>query len=65
MEGNIKMDLTEIWCEDLNWIDVAQGFTPVADSCHRDNELLVSIREAFFRHLSDYELLKKDSLPWS
>jgi hypothetical protein len=24
MEGNIKMDLQEIWCGDMDWIELAQ-----------------------------------------
>jgi len=37
----------------------------LAGSCERGNEPLVSIEDGeFFKWLSEYYLLKKDSAPW-
>jgi len=42
-EDNIKMDLQEVGCGGVGWIDLAQD-GQVAGTCDCDNEPLVSIR---------------------
>jgi len=43
-EDNIKMDLQEVGCEDMNWIDLGQ----VVDTCKCGNEPPVSIKVGHF-----------------
>jgi hypothetical protein len=55
------MNIMEIWLEGVDWIYLAQ-----ADSCEYDNEPSGFVKGGeFLDQLSDYQLLKKDSAPWS
>jgi hypothetical protein len=57
-EGNIKMDLKKICCEDIDWIQVVHEGRVVSLSEH-DNKPSASIKDVeFLDHLSDYQLLK-------
>jgi hypothetical protein len=61
-EDNIKMDLKEIECKNVDWIHLKQ----VAGFCEHHNELLNSIKcWEFLEWLSNYWLFKEDSAPWS
>ena len=37
-EENIKMDLQEVGCRGMDWIELAQDKGQVAGTCKRDNE---------------------------
>jgi hypothetical protein len=65
MGGNIRMGLKEIgWRCGLD--STGAGYGPVAGSCEYGNEPSGSIKGGeFLDWLSDYELLKMDSAPWS
>jgi hypothetical protein len=47
-EDDIKMDLMERWCEDVDWIHVARDGDPMACSCERDTEHSGSIKDGEF-----------------
>jgi hypothetical protein len=62
-EDNIKMDLEEIVCENVDWIHVVQDG---AGCCEHGNEPSGSIKcGEFLDQLSDCQLLKKNSARWS
>jgi hypothetical protein len=46
MENNIRMDLREIGCEDVDWMLLVQG--PVAGPCEQGNEYSGSIKSGKF-----------------
>jgi len=43
-EDNIKMDLQEVGCGDMDWIDLAEDKGQVADTCECGNELGTSTK---------------------
>jgi hypothetical protein len=60
-EDNIKMDFREIGWDGVDWIDLAQEGT-----CKHGNGPSGSIKCSEIReYLSDWQLLKKGSAPWS
>jgi hypothetical protein len=42
-EYNIKIDLKEFACDDLDWIHLSQGYSFVASSCQQGNDPLGSV----------------------
>ena len=57
-DDNIKMDLKEVGCEGMDWIDLAQ------DTSERGNESSGSIKcGEFLDKLRTDKLLKKESSP--
>jgi hypothetical protein len=63
---NIKMDLREIGWEGVDWMHLAYDKGTVASCFEHDNEPSGSIKGGgFLDKLSDCQLLKKDSVPWT
>ena len=61
-EDNIKMDLEEVGCGSMDWIDLAQN----RDSCECDNEPSGSLtRGEFLDWPRIGKVHKKDSTPWN
>jgi hypothetical protein len=59
---NIKMDLREIGCDGMDWIDLAQDRDQWRGSCERGNEPPCSIKRwEVFEWLHNWQLLKKGS----
>ena len=62
----MKMDVQEVECECMDWIDVALGQGQVAGICKRGDEPSGSIKSGeFVDYLRTSQLLKKDCAAWS
>lgn len=62
--NDIKINLKEAGWEGVYWIDLAQDGDRLAGSSEHANKPSGSMTGEFFL-LSDYQLLKKESGPWS
>jgi hypothetical protein len=45
---NIKIELKEMWCKDVDWIKLAKDRVQTADSCEHGDEYSSSIKVGFF-----------------
>lgn len=61
------MCINELWWEGVKWIHLAQQLQgPVVGFSEHDNEPLRSIKgETFLEQLSDYQLLKNETVLWN
>jgi hypothetical protein len=61
-QPKIKPYLRELWCENVNWIQMAQDIAGFRKHC---NKIAVSTKHEFLDQLSNYELFMKHPAPWN
>jgi hypothetical protein len=65
-EDNIKMDLQEVGCGGMGWIELAQNTDRRRALVNAAMHILVPLNAGiFFDWLRTGQLVRKDSVPWS